>query len=96
MATIKKNNGVLDPQTQQTIDKLVNEIVRQLETKTTAIVYKNHLWHTDGIARVVGRMFKKEGYHCAIDFVPNGYRSIIVSKIDIPHSCGRLVILEFI
>ena len=91
---IPMNNGRLDAQREQIANQLVNKIVKALESESIVRVYRYQTPYSEDICRYVGKEFKKQGYYVALDFVPNGFRNLIISKTQIPNSSGRLVYME--
>lgn len=96
MTEIKKNDGQLTVKEQNVMDKLVKEVISKLETQTIVRVPTYQTAYREHVCRQVGLKFKEEGYFAALDYVPNGFRNLIVAKAPIPHPTGRLVSIEFL
>ena len=88
---IPMNNNALTELEQRIVNEMTEKILKQLETDSTAYLYSYGTAYRENMAKIVGKEFKKKGYHVAYDYVPNGYRNIIVSRHEIGESSGRLV-----
>lgn len=93
---IPKNDHKLSATDEKIADKLTLMIVEELEKNAIARIHRYNTAFREDICRVVGKEFKKNDYYVALDFVPNGFRSLIVSKTPIPCPTGRLVSIEFL
>lgn len=96
MTEIKKNDGQLTVKEQNVMDKLAKEVISKLETQTIVRIPTYQTAYREHLCRQVGLRFKKEGYFAALDYIPNGFRNLIVSKVPIPHPTGRFVSIEFL
>lgn len=96
MIEIKRNDGVLTGKEMKVMDKLTTEVLDKLETQTIVRIPTYQTAYREHLCRQVGLRFKKEGFFAALDYVPNGFRNLIVSKVPIPHPTGRLVSIEFL
>lgn len=92
---IAENDFIYNDEENKIIDRLVSEVVSQLGKSSTAIIYKGNLWNGESFHKVVGGRFKKKGYYVAYNYVPNGYQSLMVSKMPIGESGGRMVTRVF-
>jgi hypothetical protein len=88
---IKPNDFQYSEKDNKVIDDIKNEILSQLEKDGIAYVYACRRWRAESYDRIVGERFKKAGYYVAYDYIPNGYRNIIVSKMPIGAPTGMLV-----
>ncbi len=93
---IKPNDNKLNDNELAIIERIKQEVVKQLEKDSVATIYASNRWRAESYDRIVGGEFKKAGYYVAYDYVPNGYRSMIVSKIPIGQPTGRLVSRDFL
>lgn len=96
MTEIKKNDGQLTVKEQNVMDKLAKEVISKLETQTIVRIPTYGTAYREYLCREVGLKFKKAGYYAALDYVPNGFRNLIVGKVQIPEPTGRLVSIEFL
>lgn len=88
---IKENDFKYSDEEIKTINNIKNEILSQLEKDGIAYVYAYGRWRAESYDRIVGAEFKKARYYVAYDYIPNGYRNIIVSKMPIGAPTGMLV-----
>lgn len=96
MIEIKRNNGKLTVKEEEIMDKLTKEVLSKLETQTIVRIPTYGTAYREHLCRTVGIRFKKEGYFAALDYVPNGFRNLIVGKVQIPQPMGMLVSIEFL
>lgn len=92
---IKPNDNKYSDSENKILDNIRKDIIEQLEKSSIATVYAYGRWRAESFDRIIGKEFKQAGYYVAYDYIPNGYRSMIVSKIPIGQPSGRLVSREF-
>lgn len=88
---IRENDKKYTAEETGIIDRLTKEVMDELDKSSIVYIYKRFLWNAESYHRVVGGRFKEKGYYVAYDYVPNGYRNMVVSKMPIGHPSGRLV-----
>lgn len=93
---IKPNDKQYTAEEEKILNALREKISSQLEYNSTSIIFANGRWRAESFDRVIGDEFKKAGYYVAFDFIPSGYRSMIISKMPIGHPTGRFVSREFV
>ena len=93
---IPKNDGKVDDAFNKAVEKIVKEINGELRNNTTAMVYANHYAGAEQKFRFVAKEYIKQGYHCALNYIPNGLQALLVSKVEIGYPSGRLVTREWL
>ena len=93
---IKPNDHKLTDDEKKSLDNIRKKVMEQLEVRTIAIIYAGNRWNAESYDMIVGKQFKDAGYYVAFDYVPNGYRSMIVSRLPIGEPSGRLVTRRFL
>lgn len=96
MIDIKRNDGILSDREMEVMDELTTEVLDKLETQTIVRIPTYQTAYREHLCRQVGLRFKKKGFFAALDYVPNGFRNLIVGKVQIPEPTGRLVSIEFL
>lgn len=96
MVEIKRNDGALTTKEMEVMDKLTTKVIEQLKKQSIVRIPSYQTAFREHLCRMVGLRFKKEGYFAALDYVPNGFRNLIVAKVPIPQPSGRLVSIEFL
>lgn len=96
MVEIKRNDGALTTKEMEVMDNLTTKVLEELEKQSIVRIPSYLTPFREHICRMVGLRFKKEGYFAALDYVPNGFRHLIVAKVPIPQPSGRLVSIEFL
>ena len=91
MLEIKENDFKMGEEHVAIIEKLAKSINEDLAKKNIAYVYATGRWRAETYDKIVAQEYKKAKYYVAMDYVPNGYRNLIVSKFPIGESSGRLV-----
>lgn len=92
---IKPNDNKYTEQENKILESIKRDIITQLEKSSIATVYRGNLWHGESFHKTVGQEFRKAGYYVAYDYVPNGYRSMVVSKMPLGEPSERLVSRTF-
>jgi hypothetical protein len=91
MLEIKENDFKMGIENAAIIENLANSINADLEKDNIAYVYAKGIWRAETYHKIVAQEYKKAKYYVAMDYIPNGYRNLIVSKFPIGESNGRLV-----
>lgn len=91
MLEIKENDFKMGKENLAIIEKIASSINADLEKHNIAYVYAKGRWKAETYDKIVAQEYKKAKYYVAMDYVPYGYRSLIVSKFPIGESSGKLV-----
>ena len=88
---IKENDFKYSDEEIKTINNIKEDVLSQLEKYGEAYVYASGLWRAESFHKIVGNEFAKAKYYVAYDYIPKGYRNLIVSKKPIGAPSGLLV-----
>lgn len=88
---IPKNDGQVDESYAKHIEVLAEDIKGQLKKSDQAYIWASQIWRAGDKFLALGKAFKQAGYHCALNYIPNGLQSLVVSKTPLGEPSGRLV-----
>lgn len=91
MIMIKQNDFQYNDEENKTINRIKEDVMSQLEKYGEAYVYASGLWRAESFHKIVGKEFANAKYYVAYDYIPKGYRNLIVSKKPIGSPTGLLV-----
>ena len=93
---IPQNDGKMDEAYARHINSLTENIKGQLMTSDQAYIWAYQVWRAGDKFTAIGKAFKKAGYYCALNYIPNGLQSLVVSKTPLGEPSGRLVTRRYL